>query len=125
MRWFLVALFSVVMFSVSCGQRKSGGVLLAPEAFADFMVGDGIQLIDVRTPEEFAEGHIEGATNVNYNAPNFAQNVVNEFDTIRPVALYCRSGARSHHAAVQLTSKGFTVYELDGGIMAWKGDLIP
>lgn len=123
MKRLFLTLFSVALFSVSCGQKDAGGVLLSPEAFADFIVGDGIQLIDVRTPEEFSEGHIDGATNVNYNATNFAQSVVNDFDTARPVAVYCRSGTRSHHAAALLISKGFSVYELDGGIKAWKGDI--
>lgn len=123
MKRFFLTLLSVFMFSVSCGQKGNGGTLLSPEAFADFIVGDGIQLIDVRTPEEFSAGHIGGATNVNYNSPNFTEVVINDFDTARPVALYCRSGARSHHAAVLLTEKGFTVYELDGGIKAWKGEI--
>lgn len=125
MKRLFITLFSFLLFGVSCGQKGNSGELLSPEAFADFIVGDGVQLIDVRTPEEFSEGHISGATNVNYNSPNFTNIVINDFDTSRPVAVYCRSGARSHHAAALFTEKGFKVYELDGGIKAWKGDLIP
>lgn len=124
MKKIVLLFFSIGMFGVSCGQQKSAGEVLSPEAFADFIVGDGIQLIDVRTPEEFSEGHINGASNVNYNSPDFAGIVVNNFDTARPLAIYCRSGVRSNHAAVILTDRGFKVYQLDGGLRNWKGELI-
>lgn len=81
---------------------------------------EGIALIDVRTPEEFAEGHLDGATLIDYNAPGFAEQVA-ELDRSVPYFVYCRSGNRSAGAVAVMAGLGFeTVYELDGGILAWE-----
>lgn len=77
------------------------------------------QLLDVRTPEEFKEEHIEQATNVNWLTADFVQNV-SKFDKSKTVFVYCKSGGRSHKAAEKLAEIGFTkVIELEGGILKW------
>lgn len=76
-----------------------------------------VRLIDVRTPKEYAEGHLEGAENIDVKAPDFAERIKNIEGT---VAVYCRGGKRSLKAAEQLAANGCTVYNLDGGIMAWQ-----
>lgn len=91
-------------------------------AFAREIANERVQLIDVRTPEEFAEGHIAGAVNMNVHSEAFAQQIAT-LDSTRPVALYCRSGRRSKRAAEQVTAAGYQVIELDGGILSWKGDI--
>ncbi len=78
-------------------------------------------LVDVRTPKEFAEGHIANAINIDVNQPDFGNNPT--FGTAKkskPIAVYCRSGKRSLKAANILSEKGFTVYNLGGGILAWQ-----
>lgn len=80
-----------------------------------------IQLIDVRTPEEVSGGFIAGATNINYNASDFNQQV-EKLDKSKPVYVYCLSGGRSNAAANQLVKKGYVVYELAGGIMDWRAN---
>lgn len=90
------------------------------EAFAQLVSNSGVQLLDVRTPEEYTEGHLEGATNIDVNRPDFAEYAKGRLDTARPVAVYCRSGRRSANAAGLLAAEGFTVTNLKGGIMAWK-----
>ena len=88
---------------------------------ADFKAAmtDGVQLVDVRTPEEFEAGHIETALNYNVNAPDFASQVEG-LDKSKPVLLYCKKGGRSARAAKQLQEMGFmTLYDLEGGYTAW------
>lgn len=88
---------------------------------ADFKAAmtDGIQLVDVRTPEEFEAGHIESALNYNINGADFASQVEG-LDKSKPVLLYCKMGGRSARAAKQLKEMGFmTLYDLEGGYTAW------
>lgn len=94
------------------------------EQFAREIEREEVQLVDVRTAEEFAEGHIPGAVNMDVNGVEFdAQIATLEIDC--PVALYCRSGRRSKVAAEQVAKAGFVVVELDGGILSWMGDKEP
>jgi len=77
------------------------------------------QLLDVRTPEEFSEGHLKGALNYNMGSSDF-ENKITSLDKKRPVLVYCLSGGRSSSAAELLSEKGFSeVYNLAGGIMKW------
>ncbi len=79
------------------------------------------QLIDVRTPEEFASGHVKNAVNINYNAPDFAEKV-SRLDKSKPVLLYCLSGGRSGAAATKMQEMGFAAtYNMAGGMMKWRG----
>lgn len=76
-------------------------------------------LLDVRTPEEFVEKHLTGATNIDFNNSSFEQSV-NALDKNKPVFLYCLSGGRSSSAMDVLEKVGFKeIYNLEGGIMAW------
>jgi thioredoxin 1 len=80
---------------------------------------DHPQLIDVRTPSEYNEGHLKNAVNIDWNGNNFEAEAM-KLDKSRPVFLYCLSGGRSKEAADFLKKKEFkTVYELDGGYMKW------
>jgi rhodanese-related sulfurtransferase len=78
-----------------------------------------VVLLDVRTPEEYKQGHIENAKNIDVLQNDFAQKV-ERLDKNTPVFVYCRSGHRSMKAAQILKEKGFKkVYNLDGGYIAW------
>lgn len=93
------------------------------QTFAAKINGENVVLLDVRTPQEFATGHIPNATNLNYNDPNFAQNV-NALDKSKTYLVYCKSGVRSGNAANLMQSSGFnTIYTLQGGIMGWSEPL--
>lgn len=94
------------------------------EQFAREIAREEVQLVDVRTAEEFAEGYIPGAVNMDVNGASFAAEIAT-LDPARPVALYCRSGRRSKLAAEQVVKAGFEVVELDGGILSWTGDKEP
>ena len=76
-------------------------------------------LIDVRTPEEFAAGHLAGAELVDFNAPDFREQI-SDYARDASYVIYCRSGNRSAGARAVMTELGFTdVADIDGGIVAW------
>ncbi len=79
-----------------------------------------IQVLDVRTPGEIAEGYIEGATRININDADFKARVEAEVDKTKPVYVYCKMGGRSAKAAKMMQDMGFTeVHNVKGGITAW------
>ena len=80
--------------------------------------GKKVQLVDVRTPGEYTQGHIENAININVYDKAFATKTA-ALDKTKPVYVYCRSGARSMKAAGMLKSNGFNVVNLNGGIGGW------
>ena len=101
-----------------CGNAKNNESVktVKTEEFAEMMAQKDVRLIDVRTPKEYAEGHLAGAENIDVKAADFAERIK---DIKGTVAVYCRSGKRSLKAAEQLVKQGCTVYNLDGGILAW------
>ena len=118
----MITLFAAM--AVCCGSNKNteqtsqGSVTtIGVEEFAKVIGKKNVRLIDVRTPKEYAEAHIDGAENIDVKDANFAQNIKGIKGN---VAVYCRSGKRSMMAAEQLSAQGCTVYNLDGGIMAWQ-----
>ncbi len=81
----------------------------------------GARLIDVRSPGEYAMGHIQGAENVPVEQ---ITQVAGSWDRSRPVIVYCATGSRSYNAAQWLASNGFKkVYDLKAGVEAWDGSL--
>lgn len=93
--------------------------VVTPTEFKELMAHEGVQLIDVRTPGEVAEGMIEGAENIDYNGADFKQKI-DALDRDQPVLVYCRSGGRSGRAAAMMKEMGFKeVYDLQGGYMNW------
>ncbi len=81
---------------------------------------DSLQLVDVRTPEEYSVSHLKNAQNICVTDDDF-QKQVGVLDKSKPVYVYCRSGKRSARAAKILKEMGFTqVYDLEGGIMEWE-----
>ncbi|MFN8309198.1 MAG: thioredoxin domain-containing protein [Chitinophagales bacterium] len=102
--------------SLTNGQSKS---LNVNDFQKQLMATPNAQLIDVRTPEEYAERHLENASNINFNADDFIDKI-EKLDKSRPVFVYCLSGGRSQKAAALISKKGFhEVYEMNGGILAW------
>lgn len=97
---------------------------LSPADFETYIKDGNVQIVDVRTPAEFSDGHIDGAVNIDYKGKGFREKALDGLDKSRPVAVYCRSGRRSAAAARLLARGGFsTVVNLSGGILAWKGKL--
>ncbi len=78
-----------------------------------------VQLLDVRTAEEFAEGHLESAINIDVQGPSFTKKVSERLDKSQPIYLYCRSGKRSMMAAKELEKEGYSIVNLKDGILGW------
>lgn len=88
------------------------------------LLEDQVTAIDVRTPGEIAEGYIPGTLLfIDFNGPVFEAEI-DKLDKNQPYVVYCRSGNRSRKALNIMKAKGFTkLYELEGGINAWQGEL--
>lgn len=118
---FSILLIGGTMLFSACGDSGSKVVANKGVTTFDSLINNSAdeQILDVRTAQEFTEGHLEGARNIDWNGQDFAINV-GALDKAKPVMVYCRSGRRSAEAAKYLRENGFTaVYELDGGIEAW------
>jgi rhodanese-related sulfurtransferase len=99
--------------------------LVSPQTALELSVDDDVTVIDVRTPEEFAEGHIDGATMIDFYEATFADEIA-ALDPNRTYLLYCRSGNRSGQTAALMQQLGFEqVYDLDGGVVAFGGQGLP
>lgn len=87
---------------------------------AERLIADGkVVVLDVRTPAEYAAGHLEGAQLINFSAPDFATNLA-KLDRQQPYLLHCATGRRSTAALKVFEELGFRdVTHLDGGLKAW------
>ena len=95
--------------------------LVSPDEAAELTATDDITVIDVRTPAEYAEGHIDGATLIDFYEPTFADKIA-ELDPDGEYLVYCRSGNRSGQAYALMQELGFDrVYDLDGGVVGAAG----
>ena len=88
---------------------------------AEKLIAKKIQLLDLRTEEEWNEGHIDGAVRVDFLGKGFAEKVVKAADPNKPVLIYCRSGGRSGRASKVMEKLGFKeIRDIEGGITAWQ-----
>jgi rhodanese-related sulfurtransferase len=93
---------------------------VTPEEMQAILETEDMQLVDVRTPKEYKEGHIKNSQNIDYNSPTFDEDI-SKLDKTKPVILYCKSGKRSAKCSEKLIKAGFEkIYELEGGITEWK-----
>lgn len=108
---------------VNCkNQNKDTAIveLITVEEMDSLLEMEKVLLVDVRTPQEYAEGHIEGAINIDFTDENF-ETLLSEIDKSKPVAVYCGRGGRSGKCSAYMKKAGFTkTYDLDGGITEWK-----
>lgn len=82
-------------------------------------------IVDVRTPKEFADGHIKGAVNIDVTGDNF-ETVIDSLDKSKTYLVYCRSGRRSMNAAKVMQSKKFEhLYEISDGFKGWQSNKLP
>lgn len=114
--YILLVLFTTAGFAQTSKDIK----VIEPAKFEKQIQQEDIQLVDVRTPKEYEEGHIEGALNIDFLGDEFLQQFSN-LDKDKPVYLYCRSGNRSAKASEMLKKEGFEhIIDLEGGYKAWK-----
>lgn len=105
---------------VSCNSNAQTSTIAVDE-FEKGITKIDIQLLDVRTEEEYNSGHLQNALQANWNNETEFQNRVKSLDKTKPIYIYCLSGGRSANAMQWLYSNGFSkVYNMKGGINAWK-----
>lgn len=115
----ILLLFLMVFLTFSCGKSsEEKASLVSPQELSH--VQDEIVLIDVRTPQEYEQGHLENSININIAGDSFKEEV-EKLDKSQPVYVYCKVGGRSARAASTLKEMGFEeVYDLEGGIRNWE-----
>lgn len=111
----------ITAMTLSCQSQSDPKIKVLPaEAYKMEIAKGNVQIVDVRTPEEFSEGAIPNALNINVNDGAFEAEI-QKLDKTQPVYVYCRSGARSQTAAKKMIALGFTqVIDLEGGYLSWK-----
>ncbi len=117
---FIYALFISALCSNCQGQPSNAIQTVDVKTFSEKLkTTTNPQLLDVRTPEEFAVEHIQNAKNSNWNGTDFVSEA-SKLDKSKPVFVYCKVGGRSGQAASKLAELGFKeIYNLDGGILKW------
>ena len=127
-KYIILSFSTIALFINSCssGQSQNNKTTLTPSEFAEKLKQlPAAYIIDVRTPEEFSEGHIKNAKNIDWNGDDFDKQI-STLDKTKPVFVYCKSGRRSAAAASRMRSEGFKeVLELNGGIMKWIDEKMP
>jgi rhodanese-related sulfurtransferase len=109
----LTTLISINIFSQS----------LATADFEKAIAAKNIQILDVRTAEEYKQGHITHSLQADWNNQDQFRNRAHHLDKTKPLYVYCAAGSRSKAAAQWLRTNGYTeVFELTGGFVKWKGD---
>jgi len=118
-----VALITICFVFIGCSDLRSqdSKKVLSVEAFSSAIKNNAhVLILDVRTPEEFSNGHIENAINYDWNGSSFNEQVAT-LDKATPIYVYCLSGKRSAAAAAQMRQDGFKeVYEMEGGMLKWR-----
>ncbi|MEM7187510.1 MAG: rhodanese-like domain-containing protein [Bacteroidota bacterium] len=120
---FLPALLLLALAIQSCNNNSTQSEIemISPIDVYEAVYGeDSLQLVDVRTAEEYEVSHLKNAQNICVTSDDFKEKVAT-LDKQKPVYVYCKKGGRSAEAASILKEMGFTkVYDLQGGITSWQ-----
>lgn len=107
------------LFGCKAQQDPNVSLITWKEVKTEITKGD-IILIDVRTPEEYLSGTVEGAENINFFDKDFKAKF-DKFDKEKPIYIFCKSGNRSGKAVKILSKMGFEeIYDIEGGYLAWE-----
>lgn len=100
--------------------KQSGVRLVSVDSAKGLLADDTVTVLDFRTPDEFATGHLDRSTMIDFYEADFRSNL-EKLDRNQKYLVYCRSGNRSGQATVIMQELGFTdVADLDGGVLAWE-----
>ena len=115
----VMGVVSATLFLTSCSSDSSAQKV-SPKEFSEVISDPSVVILDVRTPQEFAEGHLANAINIDFQSGNFEQEIAS-LDKSKTYAVYCRSSNRSGEAVKVMADAGFTrMYDMDGGIIDWQ-----
>jgi phage shock protein E len=119
--------FAVLLVSQSCmAPTQTTTHLLSPQQVSEKKATQSnLILVDVRTPDEYAQGHIDGARLINYYDADWSQQM-NQLPKNQPIVVYCAVGGRSGKAFATLQKLGFIeIYDMKGGFDAWRAQNLP
>lgn len=122
MKKILAFLLAALGLNTACGQKYED---MDVKMFAELMADSSVVVLDARTAEEFGDGHIYGAVNIDVKKNNFLQQAKSSLPAGKTIAVYCRSGRRSAAACGLLNAEGYKCVNLKGGIIAWKEANMP
>ena len=123
MKKIITNLLALLGLATACGHQSYENAEVT--AFAERIKSPDVVLLDVRTAEEFGEGHLTNALNIDVKEEGFVEKAKSTLPTDKTIAVYCRGGKRSANAAAMLAEEGFKVVNLVGGITAWKNAGMP
>ncbi|WP_164126026.1 thioredoxin [Sphingobacterium luzhongxinii] len=122
MKTFISLLLVGLLYTTGLAQSK----ISVSEAAQIFEKKKKTQLLDVRTKKEYLDKHIANSINLDWNKKaEFEEGITSKLNKKSPVYVYCLSGGRSAQAAKTLADRGFTVYEIDGGLLKWEAANLP
>ena len=116
---FFIALFII---NISCQSQENPNVqIIDIQTLKTEVIGKDVQLVDVRTENEYNRGHIDDAINISIADKENFKEEIQKLDKTKPIYIYCHAGVRSHRASKIMTELGFTsIYDYKGGWGEWK-----
>lgn len=115
----IMMLMLPMIFAVACSAQQNSEDVKPAEA-KKMMNDEGVVVLDVRTDDEWNEGHLEGAEHIDFYSEDFDQQLA-DLPKDKEYVVYCHSGNRSGQAVQKMKKAGFeNVHNLEGGISAWK-----
>ena len=121
MKKIITCLLAVLGMTTACGQKNYEDVDVA--GFAALIADSTVIVLDVRTADEFSDGHIGRAVNIDVKQSDFLEKAKAMLPSGKTIAVYCRSGRRSANACNQLSAEGYKTVNLKGGIIAWTEEI--
>lgn len=110
----------VLVLSNCANEPQTEIKVITPEEMQALLELEDMQIVDVRTPEEYVTGFIDNSQNIDFKSPTFDEDI-KKLDKTKPVILYCKAGGRSAKCSEKLKDAGFVkIYDLEGGITQWK-----
>ena len=121
MKKIITCLLALLGMTTACGQKNYEDVDVA--GFAALIADSTVIVLDVRTADEFRDGHIGRAVNIDVKESDFLEKAKAMLPSGKTIAVYCRSGRRSANACNQLSAEGYKTFNLKGGIIAWTEEI--
>lgn len=126
MKKTILSILAAIGIGTASCSAEDDIVVLSPKEFISQAKADTTAVIlDVRTPAEYAEGHLEGAKQLDYLDAEAFDAGVKSLDKANTYYVYCRSGRRSHGACEKMKAQGFKVFDMEGGYLNWTKQGLP
>ncbi len=116
----IVPLLILLVFTLMACNSSNESSNVSVAAFENAIAKNNIQLLDVRSAEEYQSGHLKNALQADWNNSTSFQERAAALNKANPIYTYCLSGARSNAATEWLNANGFKAFNLEGGLRAWQ-----